>query len=350
MPNKKFAFFSFVFLAFLIAGYLIYQISFVDSVIEEDKIFAVQSGESFGSVNFRLYADGLIANKTLFFKLAQIQKKTNMLKLGRFLIPHHTSMNGVLTILTSGQPISEQVLIPEGKNMYEIAVILEHSGICKAQKFLQLVKDPTFITRLGIDQITLEGYLYPETYSFSKDTTAETVIKTMVDTFNHKTRVINFTHSLLKNRHEVLTLASIVEKETGAKFERPIIAGVFVNRLLKKIRLQSDPTTIYGIFQTYKGNLSKKNLLQNTPYNTYTIDGIPPGPICSPGIQAIQAVLNPTQHSFYYFVSKNDGTHVFSKTYQDHLKAVKNFQLNRQAREGRSWREYREKDTQPTKP
>jgi UPF0755 protein len=140
-------------------------------------------------------------------------------------------------------------------------------------------------------------------------------------------------------RDEIITLASIVEKETGAPEERPIIAGVFHNRLSKKMRLQSDPTTIYGIWSRYKGNLHKSDLLDPNPYNTYYVPALPAGPISNPGIESIRATLNPSIHHYLYFVSKNDGTHTFTSTYEDHSKAVTQFQLDRRAREGKSWRD-----------
>ena len=126
--------------------------------------------------------------------------------------------------------------------------------------------------------------------------------------------------------HQIITLASIVEKETGVASERGVIAGVFYNRLKKRMRLQSDPTTIYGIFPTFDGNLRKKDLLQHTPYNTYKIKGLPPGPIANPGLDAINAAISPDRHTYLYFVSKNNGTHIFSKNYKDHRKAVNYYQ------------------------
>jgi len=133
-----------------------------------------------------------------------------------------------------------------------------------------------------------------------------------------KTKNLSFqTAPLNLKKNEVITLASVVEKETGAAWERPKIAGVFLNRLKKRMRLQSDPTTIYGIYEGFNGNLRKRHLLEMTPYNTYKIPALPIGPIANPGTEAIKAVLRPDSHSYLYFVSKNDGTHVFSKTYKD---------------------------------
>jgi UPF0755 protein len=163
----------------------------------------------------------------------------------------------------------------------------------------------------------------------------------MISLFEKKTEHLNFSHSFL-NKHQVIILASVVEKETGAKFERPAIAGVFTNRLKKRMRLESDPTTIYGIWSRYKGNIRKSDLLEVTPYNTYKIPALPIGPISNPSIEAIEAVLNPSEHEFLFFVSKNDGTHVFSKSYKDHAAAVDSFQKNNQARKGKSWRDLKQ--------
>ena len=144
------------------------------------------------------------------------------------------------------------------------------------------------------------------------------------------------------NKHQVIILASVVEKETGAKLERPAIAGVFTNRLKKRMRLESDPTTIYGIWQRYAGNIKKSDLLEMTPYNTYKIPALPFGPISNPSLEAIQAVLHPDTHEYLFFVSKNDGTHIFTKNYQEHLQAVDDFQRNTKARKGKSWRDLKQ--------
>ena len=205
-----------------------------------------------------------------------------------------------------------------------------------------MAKDEEFVKSLGIPSHRIEGYLYPDTYRFVPQSDAKTIIKTMVNVFKSKTHNIDFSQSHL-NKHDVIILSSIVEKETGAGFERPMIAGVFLNRLKKRMRLQSDPTTIYGIYENYNGNLQKKHLQAKTEYNTYKISGLPKGPISNPGIEAINAVLNPADHQFLYFVSKKDGTHVFTKNYKDHQKAVKEWQLNRKNRLGKSWRDLNKK-------
>lgn len=310
---------------------------FQKSYTGPDKVFSVRTGETFGRINQRLFDEGLIPDKRLFHYYAKYKNVMTKFRAGDFTIPRGSNMSQVLDTLVYGQPNLTSITIPEGKNMYEIAKLLEAAGITSEKEFLDAVQNPDLISKLEIQANSLEGYLYPETYRFAPNTPAKVVAKSMIDLFDAKTKDLGFQHPFL-NRHQVIILASVVEKETGAKFERPMIAGVFTNRLKKRMRLQSDPTTVYGIWLRYKGNIKKSDLLELTPYNTYKIPALPQGPISNPSLEAIQAVLTPAQHDFLYFVSKNDGTHVFSKTYQDHEKAVDDFQRNVKARQGKSWR------------
>lgn len=250
-------------------------------------------------------------------------------------------MTEVMDLFLVGVPSSIDVTIAEGKNIFEIARILEQKSLVSSKDFLRLAKDKKFLTSLGIKANRVEGYLYPDTYKLEPYMDGKSIISIMVKNFFKKIKYINLEESPF-DLHELITLSSIVEKETGAGGERPIIAGVFFNRLKRKMRLQSDPTTIYGIYETFNGNLKKKHLLQKTPYNTYRINGLPVGPIANPGLDAIRAVLNPQQHKFLYFVSKNDGTHVFTSNYQDHLRAVNSWQKNRANRKGKSWRQLKQ--------
>ena len=302
-----------------------------------DATFVVESGDGFGKINQRLLNQGVISNTRLFHYYAKYKNVLNRFKAGSYTIPRGSSMVQVLDTLVYGQPNLTSITIPEGKNMYEVAKLLAAAGITSEAEFLEVVQHPNFITQLKIVAPTLEGYLYPETYRFAPHTPAKIVAKTMIDLFNRKTSSIDFNHPFL-SKHQVIILASVVEKETGAKIERPAIAGVFTNRLKKRMRLESDPTTIYGIWKRYKGNIRKSDLLELTPYNTYKIPALPQGPISNPSLEAIQAVLSPADHEYIFFVSKNDGTHVFTKTYQEHLEAVQDFQINTRARQGKSWR------------
>lgn len=322
-----------------VGGYVAYV--FNQGYSGPDTSFTVENGDTFGKVNHRLFEKGLISNKRLFHYFAKYKGSLTKLRAGDFTIVRGSTMPQVLDALIYGQPNLKSVTIPEGKNMYEIARLIADAGITSESDFLEAVKHPDLISMIKAQAPSMEGYLYPETYRFAANTPARQVVKTMVDLFNKRTQEIDFNHPFL-NKHQIVILASVVEKETGAKVERPAIAGVFTNRLKKRMRLESDPTTIYGIWSRYKGNIKKADLLEMTPYNTYKIPALPLGPISNPSLEAIKAVLNPAQHEYLFFVSKNDGTHVFTKNYTDHEKAMEDFQRNTKARKGRSWRDLKQ--------
>ncbi|MBI2519146.1 MAG: endolytic transglycosylase MltG [Bdellovibrio sp.] len=308
----------------------------------EDVVFQVQPGEGFSSINHRLDRAGLIGSTKVFYRYCQLKNLMTKFKSGHYEIPTGSTMRDIINLLLYGRPITVELTIPEGKNFYEIAALLEANGfISKAQDFVKLARDPAMLRQLNITNETVEGYLYPDTYKFDPHQSAAQIMRVMVEEFRQKTKSLDYSKSTL-TPEQVLILASVVEKETGARAERSRIAGVFFNRLKKKMRLQSDPTTIYGIWEQFKGNLKKEHLQEVTPYNTYRINGLPKGPICNPGLDAIRAVLTPERHDYLYFVSKNDGTHVFTKTYAEHLQAVEIWQVTRQNREGKSWRQMKQ--------
>jgi UPF0755 protein len=306
-----------------------------------DVNFVVENGDTFGKINQRLYNQGLISNTRFFHYIAKYKKVMSKFRAGSYTITKGSTMSDVLNTLVYGQANLTSITIPEGKNMYEVAKLLDAAGVTKEKDFLDIIQNRDFINQFNISADSLEGYLYPETYRFVPNSPAKVVAKTMLDLFRKKTEHINFSHPFL-DKHQVIILASMVEKETGAKIERPSIAGVFTNRLKKRMRLESDPTTIYGIWSRYKGNIKKSDLLEITPYNTYKIPALPQGPISNPSLEAIQAVLSPEQHEFLFFVSKNDGTHVFTKNYGEHVQAVDSFQRNSGARKGKSWRDLKQ--------
>ena len=319
------------------AGYIGYLV--LEPYMGEPTTFTVKRGDNFPAINGRLIKAGIIKSPRVFHRYVMWQDKMSAFKYGTYEIPQGASMEKVLNILTEGVPILEKLTIPEGKNLYEIGDILEKNEIAKKSEFVRLAKDPKIVEELiGVDAPSLEGYLFPDTYMLPPQITAKEIINIMVREFKRKTQGLNLSKSFL-TPHEVVILASIVEKETGAAWERPTIAGVYLNRLKKKMRLQADPTTIYGIWERYNGNLRRKDLLEKTAYNTYKMSGLPLGPIANPSLAAIKAVLEPKSHNYIYFVSKNDGTHVFSATYAEHNKAVDYWQRNRRNRQGRSWRD-----------
>lgn len=331
-------------LALFMAAVMVYYMIGVWQYHGKDVVFEVHPGEGFSKINGRLYHQDLISSPKIFHRYAQMNGLMTKFKAGKFEIKSGSNMLDVFQTLISGQSITSSVTVPEGKNLFQIADIMKEDKIIdNADAFIQLAKDPSFTKKLGIPAERVEGYLYPETYKFTPGSAPKDVIQNMVDVFNEKTKDLDFSKAPLGlSKHQVVILASVVEKETGAAVERPMIAGVFINRLKKKMRLQSDPTTIYGIWEHFNGNLRKKDLLEKTPYNTYKIPALPKGPISNPGISSIKAVLFPAQHKYLYFVSQNDGTHIFSETYSKHRKAVDKFQKNHRARQGKSWRDLKQ--------
>lgn len=328
-------------LAIILVAIRVYYSIAVWTYTGPDRFIDIMPGDNFGKINSQLANEKIIASARLFHRYAQYKGVVNKFKTGRYLIKTNSTMLDVYRTFFDEKSLALYLTIPEGKNMYEVAQILEDKKLATKAEFIQLLKDPNFLKEEGIEAETAEGYLYPETYDIIPNMTPKAIAKMMIKQFKNKFNKLDFTTTKF-SPYEVLTLASIVEKETGDKAERPMIAGVFLNRLKINMRLQSDPTTIYGMWEKYKGNITRNDLLTPTPYNTYTIPGIPKGPICNPGIKAIEAVLNPAAHKYLYFVSQNDGTHVFSENYESHQKAVENWQKNAKNREGKSWRDLKQ--------
>ena len=204
------------------------------------------------------------------------------------------------------------------------------------QQFLSLANDPALLEQYGVTGPSLEGYLYPDTYHLARGISASTAIDTMVNRFWEVVSPLRKrAEDVGMKMEDVIILASIVEKETGLAEERPTIASVFLNRLKRGMRLESDPTVIYGL-KDFDGNLTREDLMKATHYNTYIIRGLPPGPIANPGLEAIKAVLFPAKTDYLYFVSKNDGSHHFSRTLSEHNKAVQIYQKGGRKRRGKT--------------
>ncbi len=309
----------------------------------KEHIFEVKPG-SFTQNAMRLHQEGLISNARYFIWYAKFRRDTTKLKIGEYRLSKNFTPKQILEELVSGNVVKYPLTIPEGYNIFDIAAIIEAKGIATTQEFLSYAKDPVLATKvLGQSVASFEGFLFPETYNFSKSEGAKAIVIAMATQFRKiYDQVLREPNMMQLPFIEHVTMASMIEKETGDGEERELISSVFHNRLRKRMRLQSDPTILYGIMiedGSWKQNIQKADILRSTKYNTYTIPGLPPAPIANPGEDALRAALNPASTDFLYFVSKNDGTHVFTKTYQDHLKAVRDFQLNRKAREGKSWRD-----------
>ena len=298
----------------------------------KDQVIIIEEGLSLSAIAEKLNQRQIITNKFLFMTWVRVFGYSREIKAGEYLLSARMSPIRIMEILTRGVIITHPITIPEGYNRVQIAELLERKGLVDKQVFLSLTEEPKLIESYGLSGTSLEGYLYPDTYQFAKGLSAGSIINTMVQRFFE---IIEPYSTSLKNSdlslQELITLASIVEKETGRKDERPIIASVFLNRLKKGMRLASDPTVIYGI-KDFNGNITRKNLKENTPYNTYLIRGLPPGPIACPGVDSIKAVLYPAETDYLYFVSKNDGSHHFSKTLSEHNRAVELYQKRKKGR------------------
>jgi peptidoglycan lytic transglycosylase G len=300
----------------------------------EDRDFVVEEGATLNRVATDLKNAHIIRSSTLFRLAGQLKGYDHHIKTGEYRLNGAMPPLKILETLKAGRIITHPITIPEGFNLDQIADLLDQKGLSDKISFIQQAKNRSLIMQLDLSGETLEGYLYPDTYRFRRHEAPDKIIDMMVKRFRNIVspleEQINDSGMTLG---QIITLASIVEKETGSPEERPMIARVFLNRLHKKMRLESDPTVIYGI-DNFNGNLTKKDLKTKTPYNTYVIKGLPPGPIANPGLASIKAVLNPAEGNYYYFVSKNNGTHYFSKTLKEHNRAVKRFQKNTGKRQG----------------
>jgi UPF0755 protein len=296
-------------------------------------IFEVHPGAPLTRIARELEAQGLVRSARAVEWLARARGLAGELRSGEYVLSPSMAPDEILRKLARGEVATHDVVIPEGLRASEIAERLEERGLVDAEAFLRVVEDPELVASLGLEGDSLEGYLFPETYRFPRGLPPEELAKSFVAEFRRVWRKIEpRARERGLGMREVVTLASIVEKETGVAEERPLIASVFQNRLERRMRLESDPTVIYGI-PDFDGNLRRRDLENpDNPYNTYRIAGLPPGPIASPGADALRAVVEPAETDFLYFVSRNDGTHVFSRTYREHTNHVNRFQRRRSAR------------------
>ncbi len=297
------------------------------------------------AISHQLESAGVVSSAWIFRRLGTLMGDWEDVKAGDYQLTSGMSAQEIFTVLKSGLSSTVPIVVPEGRNLYQIADMLEANGMMSRNAFLTIAKQPSpegadLYRRLGLKS-SLEGYLFPDTYFVTKQTSPYELVSRMVLSFE-KAWTPEFAaraKDLGLTRHQVVTLASIIEKETGASLERPLISSVFHNRLKKHMRLQSDPTTIYGIWTRFNGNLRRSDLTEDTPYNTYARYGLPFGPIGNPGLESLRAALYPEKSEYLYFVSRNDGTHQFTRTFEEHSKAVQSFQLNPAARQGKSWRD-----------
>lgn len=313
--------------------------------------FTVQKGENFAAIAHRLEAAGVVRSSRVLRWYVNFHPHKKLQR-GEFALVQGMPVPEVVSALTEGKPIEYKFTVVEGDNIFQIADALEAKGLVRKTDFLAAVRSPEVIKALpwnapGPRPRSAEGYLFPDTYLLQKVYSPQEIALEMVHHFKEEFKKLEpewrasvVASDLKFNWHQYVTLASIVEKETGAAAERPQIASVFVNRLRKRMRLQTDPTIIYGLYLekgSWDGKIGQAGLDSKSEYNTYQHDGLPPGPIANPGLNALRATLQPAATEFLYFVSRGDGTSIFSKDLAAHTKAVQ-AGLAPGAKDGKSWR------------
>lgn len=292
--------------------------------------YEVAPGATLRRVADELEARGVIRSALALRGLARWQGSAGRLHAGEYELSPTWNAARVLEEMVAGRVITYPVTLPEGIAAVEIAARIEQAGLVPAAELLAVVRDPASPAAFGVEGTTLEGYLFPETYHLPRGLPARQIAKVMVDQFLRVWRTIEpDAQARGMSMREVVTLASIVEKETGVGGERPLVASVFHNRLVRGMRLESDPTTIYGI-PDFDGNLKRIHLEDEAnAWNTYRIAGLPPTPIASPGEASLRAVVAPAETDYLFFVSRNDGSHVFARTFAEHVNNVNRFQRSR---------------------
>jgi len=305
---------------------------------KEWKEVQVTEGMSFKAIAGTLRKEGVIRYRGYFEIIGRLQGISRKVRVGYYGLNTNMSMWEVLEALRKGRIIEYEVVVPEGYNLYQIGWTISNTPlISDPQQFIKLVKDKNYVHSLGVDADTLEGYLFPDTYYLPKGIKLEDIPKKMVlrykavfdDSYRARAQELGF------SEQQVITLASIIEKEAKVSSERKLISAVYHNRLKKGMRLQADPTAVYGT-KAWITKVTLNDLKRKSPYNTYLHKGLPPGPIANPGQGAILAALYPDRVDYLFFVAQGDGSHYFSTDYGTHEKAVGRYRSNQKIAKGQA--------------
>lgn len=294
----------------------------------------IAHGSSSSQIAQQLKNAGVVRSKYTFLLVRMLHPRA-ALQAGEYRFGAPQSPAQVFEKIHRGEIFYEEITVPEGSNMFDIAELLRNLDTVKAENFLKAAADSTLIRNLDSQAPNLEGYLFPSTYRVTRKTSAAQLCKEMTDEFRKQWHAIGGDQQT--NRiHEVVVLASLVEKESALPEERPKIASVFLNRLKVSMPLQCDPTTVYAALleNRYRGTIYKSDLASTSPYNTYAHAGLPPGPISNPGVQSLKAALHPASTNFLYFVAKPNGggSHVFSSSLEEHQRAVAEYRKSTRTR------------------
>lgn len=306
-------------------------------------LFRVEPGQLFTTIAANLKGEGLITDARRFSRLAVRLGKGSAVRAGVFRLSTGWVPERVLEELTSSAGVMRRVSVREGLTWWQTARVLEEAGMGDFDGFARAVSDPALLAAYGIEAGNAEGYLFPETYLLTppKENPARLMAEVMLkEFFRNAAKVWPGGLPEPKELQRTVILASLIEKETGDASERARISGVFHNRIRRGMLIQCDPTIIYGLGPDFDGNLKKSDLAnRENPYNTYAHRGLPPGPICSPGLDSLLAAVHPEEHAYLYFVAMGDGSHHFSRTLEEHNRAVRKYQLGRDRKTYRSTKE-----------
>ena len=289
-----------------------------------EQFVVIRQGAASGEIG-RALADAHVVSDARLFRIALWwTAQGRNLKAGEYRFDHAVTPLDVVEVLVRGEVYTERLTFPEGLTIEEMSKLYESHGFGRARDFVEASRNVQRIADLDPEATDLEGYLFPETYALPRKGEASRLIDLMVDRFRSV-----YGEQMRARARQVVTLASVGEKETGTAEERPLVAAVFRNRLKIGMPMQADPTVVYALAKAhrYNGNIHKDDLSMDSPYNTYKYPGLPPGPIASPGKASIEAVLMPADVPYLYFVSRNDGSHVFAKTLAEHSNNVRKFQV-----------------------
>jgi UPF0755 protein len=296
-----------------------------------EQFVTIDPGSSTRAIAQRLIDAGIVKNDTTFRAALWRTGRSRSLQAGEFRFDRAMTPAEVIEKIARGDVYNRRITFPEGLTIREMARIYEQQGFGKAAAFVTAARDPGAIRDIDSAATDLEGYLFPETYALPRDATAARLVELMVGRFRQlfTAEMQEAAKALDLTPRQAVTLASLVEKETALPSERPLVAAVYLNRLRIGMGMQADPTVIYALQRAgrYDGNLRRDDLQFDSPYNTYRYPGLPPGPIASPGLAALQASVAPAKVEYLYFVSRNDGSHVFARTLAEHNENVHQFQV-----------------------
>jgi UPF0755 protein len=298
---------------------------------EPERFVEIPSGTGAAEIRRRLVEAGVVSDELAFRAALMWTGQSRALKAGEYRFDRPMSVVDVVEKLARGDVYGHPITFPEGLTIREMAEIVESHGFGKADEFIKAARDGSLVNDLDPAAKDLEGYLFPETYTLPRGTPVVTLVSLMVERFRDTYTMLEAKRSgqVGLSTRQIVTLASLVEKETGKAEERPLVAAVYRNRLDKNMAMQADPTVVYALVKagTYDGNIRKRDLSFDSPYNTYKYAGLPPGPIASPGRAALEAALAPAEVDYLYFVSKNDGSHAFAETLAKHNANVQEYQV-----------------------